>query len=419
MPDVVRLRESSTQQVTLSVEQADDLRRLGRELRGSQLFYLDEDDDTIQEEGTERETSVIACRHLHDDVYSVKVSNAVGAIGLTGLSLYVEPKIPVNHFAHVAKKTVARTRIGNDDVSIDSLDAFWELVATWCVTAVERVVRAGLLSDYRPETDDLALIRGRVDVRKTTQNFVQGRLRAHCTFEEYDIDHPLNRVLRAAMRFVASASWVSDVELKKRASRMDRVMEGVGYLQSRDLRIRTDRRTVRYVDALDLSLRVLGPLGANVLAGGRVGRTFLIPTPGMMEDGLRIVLAEALAPSDVRAGKKVVSNSPYFSINPDVLIDDGAVTGDVKYKVAGSSWVRNDVAQAALFATGFGARAAFLATFTDDEAVSDLHMNLGTLPLYRFVWHAVDGVSPEQAETDFVQRVRATLASFVRLRSVA
>lgn len=419
MPNTVRLRESATSQVAMTPEQARDLQRLGRELRGSGLFFGTEEDQEASDDLTEVQTSVILCRHLRDDLYSVKVANAVGAIGLAGLAIYVEPKIPVSHFAHIAKKAVARARLGVEEVGVASLDAFWELVANWCVTSVEKVVRDGLVSDYRSVTDDLALIRGRVDVRQTTHNFIQGRLQARCAFDEYDIDHALNRVLRAAMRLVASAPWVSDAELRKRASRMDRAMEGVGRLELGDLRMRTDRRTHRYSQAFELSQRVLGPVGANVLAGGRSGRTFLIPTPGLMEDGIRAVLSEALAPRDVRAGKRVVSNSPYFSINPDVLIDHGALTGDVKYKLAGPAWVRNDVAQAALFATGYGARAAFVATFADNESAQDLHMNLGELPLHRIVWHATDNVEPEAAERDFIRRIQETLGQYVSLRRVA
>jgi hypothetical protein len=418
MSNSLSLSEASTQRVRLSVEQAAELQRLGRELRGNKLFYRDIE-ETDEDEEEKKEASVISCTRIHDDVYSVKVSNAVGAIGLPGLTVSVLPKIPVEHFAHVAKRAVAQSRMGFEEVSVGSLDAFWELIANWCVTSVEKVLRAGLISDYRPETDDLSLVRGRVDVRRTTQNFVQGRLQARCTFDEFDINNSLNRVLRTAMRVIASTSRVSDETLKKRAARMDRAMEGVGQLERADLGVRTDRRSHRYTDALDFSLRVLGPLGVNVAHANQAGRTFLIPTAGLMEDGLRAVIADALSPHEVRAGKKIVSSSPYFSVNPDIVIDNGVVTGDVKYKLAGPSWVRQDVAQGALFATGYGAQAAFIATFSTKASVTDLDMNLGHLPIHRIVWKAIEGSEPSEAEREFIERIRSVLRPFLALRSVA
>jgi 5-methylcytosine-specific restriction enzyme subunit McrC len=426
MINTILVHESQPKVVELTVEQADVLRKLGVELKGSVAFYRDVDVDTSSEDtdgdsGVEEqsESAVITCTHVRDNKYRVKVANAVGAVALPGASLHIEPKIHISHFAHLAKKAVARHRSSAERVSVDSLDTFWELVATWCVSSVEKIYRAGLLSDYREETDDLSVVRGRVNVRRTADMFVHGQLAANCTFDEFDIDNSLNRVLRRAMGFISSASWLQDVELKKRAARMDRAMEGVGSLQHGDLGVKTDRRSRHYAEALDLSLRVLGPVGANVFAGAGVGRTFLIPTPGLMEEGMRAVLADGLFPVSVKAGKKVVSQAPFFSVNPDLVLNGGVITGDVKYKVASRMWVRSDVSQAALFATGYQASAALIATFSNTSGVGDLEMQLGDLLVKRFVWCADEELDPVEVEADFIDRVREFVSRYVGLVAVA
>lgn len=426
MDNTILVHESEPKVVELTVEQADVLRKLGVELKGNVAFSpatdigtLSEDTDGDSGVKEQSESSVITCTHIRDNKYQVKVANVVGAVALPGVSLHIEPKIHISHFAHLAKRAVSRHRSSSERVSVDSLDTFWELVATWCVTAVEKIYRAGLLADYREETDDLSVVRGRVNVRRTAEKFVYGQMAVNCTFDELDVDNSLNRVLRRAMSYVSSASWSQDVELKKRASRMDRAMEGVGILQYGDVAVKTDRRSRHYAEALDLSLRVLGPVGANVFAGAGVGRTFLIPTPGLMEEGLRAVLIDGLFPVEVKSGKKVLSQSPFFSVNPDLVLNGGVITGDVKYKIASREWVRSDVSQAALFATGYRASAALIATFSREPHLADSEMQLGNLLLKRFVWCADEELDPADVEADFVDRARKFVSRYVGLTAVA
>ncbi len=426
MAKTIIVHESQPCVVELTVGQAEVLHQLGLTLKGNAAFYGDAQIDTVVEEdesasdaSEQFESRVITCTHIQGNRYRIKVANAVGAVALPGASLHIEPKIHVAHFAHLAKRAVARSRSSNESISVDSLDAFWELVATWCVASVEKIYRAGFLSDYREESDYMAVVRGRVNVRSTAERFLKGQLAVSCTFDEFDIDNPLNRVLRGAMRFISSASWLKDVDLKKRASRMDRAMEGVGSLLHGDLGVKTDRRSRHYGEALDLSVRVLSSVGANVLAGAAKGRTFLIPTPGLIEEGLRAVLAEGLSPVKVKSGKRVISQSPYFSVNPDLVLNDGVVTGDVKYKIASGVWVRSDVSQAALFAAGYKASAAVIATFSKTLDVTDLEMQLGGLLIKRFVWCADEGSDPVQAEADFVARVRDFVTDYVGLVAFA
>jgi 5-methylcytosine-specific restriction endonuclease McrBC regulatory subunit McrC len=419
------LIESREKTLALSDEQVDALRALGRQLRGQAEFYRSPNDDVadVEEELEDSEEpvdrSVIRCVSDGHGKYKVRVANAIGAVALPGATLHVLPKIPVTHFAHIARQSYSSFRSSHEAVSVDSLDVFWEIVALWCVESVEHLVRYGLLADYKEYTDDLEMVRGRVNVRGTTNNFLRGRLRAECTFDELDIDHPLNRILRAAVRTIASRSSISNSELKKRASRLDHVMEGIGPLRHSDLSVQIDRRTHRYADAVDLSCRVLGVVGTNVATGAQFGRTFLIPTPGLIEEGVRTVLRRSLAPVSVTKQGKVMDGDVYFSVNPDLVFANGVVTGDVKYKVATSTWNRGDVQQASMFAMGFSAIAAVITTFSCSESIGDLTMQLGDVELRRIVWDARADVVPSDAEDFFVAKVKSFLAGKIPLIAVA
>jgi hypothetical protein len=121
----------------------------------------------------------------------------------------------------------------------------------------------------------------------------------------------------------------------------------------------------------------------------------------------------------VKAAKKVVSRSPFFSVNPDLVFNNGVITGDVKYKVASPMWVRSDVAQAALFASSFQASAALITTFSNTSRIADLEMQLGDLLVKRIIWCADADLDPVEVETDFIDRVRQFVSRYVGLVAVA
>src|SRR5205814_9710564 len=114
-----------------------------------------------------------------------------------------------------------------------------------------------------------------------------------------------------------------------------------------------DRRSGHYADALTLAKHVLHGQGRLFEHGVAPAWTFLIPTPRMVEDGLRNILAERLAPVwDVRKRGHQLQGST-LTFNPDFLFQDGLAVADVKYKLLGSHWTRPDLYEVLAFATAF------------------------------------------------------------------
>lgn len=408
MAEKCSLVESLPRRLVLTLDQADQLRDLGKQLRGKDRQFDNGTDASSDDAAESDEKRILTCQPVggEENTYDVRALNVAGVVGLPGLDLHILPKIPMNHFVHIARYAVSRPRLSNEEVSIDSLEAFWELIAEWCISAVEKIVRDGLIADYHELSDDLSVVRGRVNVRKTAEHFVNGRLQANCTFEEFDHDNALNRVLRTAMRYIAAATWLCEGELKKRAARMNRALEGIGDLQKGDIYVQVDRRSRRYSEAIDLSLRVLGEMGADVDMGNKLGRTFLFYTPALIEQGLRKILSDSLAPLPVYKSSRLLSENPVFRVNPDLVFGNVLLTGDVKYKVAGDTWVRDDVAQATLFASAFGVQRAVIATFSIEHLGSDLELEFYSLMLKRIVWEASPHVDPLISQADFLFRMK-------------
>lgn len=88
---------------------------------------------------------------------------------------------------------------GTDHVGTESFDHLHDLFAEILVRGVGTQVKRGLHRDYRKHSDELATVRGRIDITRTaaTRSTTRGRL--VCEFDEYDPDTPHNQALKSAI----------------------------------------------------------------------------------------------------------------------------------------------------------------------------------------------------------------------------
>lgn len=88
---------------------------------------------------------------------------------------------------------------GRDRIASESFDHLHDLLAEILVRGVGAEVKRGLHHDYRRNREELATVRGRIDITGTvaTRSTVRGRL--VCEFDEYEIDTPHNRVLKSVI----------------------------------------------------------------------------------------------------------------------------------------------------------------------------------------------------------------------------
>ena len=412
MSNLIEIVESqASDPLELTPIQLLEIKKMGQELASKKSFYgLDEDDELDTEEKGAAE--VIKCVPTNSGLHRVRVHNAIGSISLTDLTIHILPKISMKHFVHLARRTFEEPRSHTNPIDASSLNAFRNVLASWCVNSIERLIRGGLIAEYQEFNDKLSLVRGRVNSSATATNFLRGRLLVDCRFEDLDIDNSLNRIIKAALLLISMDRNAFSSDLRSRSYDIYQRMPQVGKVSSSDFKVQLGRHSNHYTSALDLSLRIIAGSAVDIRSGNLSGQTFLIPTPGLIEAAIRKILESKLAPIQVKKSGKIVSQNVFFSINPDLVFDNGRVTGDVKYKIASTNWVRNDVAQAAMFASGFNARAAVIVSFSNHPGNSDLKMNLGELPLHRITWNSAQDKDPVEAEEEFIARMRAFLLTF-------
>ena len=334
--------------------------------------------------------------------WTVRVANAVGVIGLPGVRLIVEPKIPRHHLVYLLGMGATAPRSAGSVVEYEESESFWELLAKMFVDSAERLVAHGLRRSYRHHREELSFIRGRINPTSSHLRLRRGLMRFDCEFDTYDLDMPLNRTILAAARRVVRSDSV-DPEVRRRAGGVVSAFYGVSNFEEADLKVVPDRDTAAYLEVHACARFILAGRGLGFGGNGIGGETYLIPTPLAVESAIRRLVTNALATQvTVSRGRKVVSGTS-LTLNPDLVVGLDAI-GDVKYKVWSGVWVRSDLYQLIAFATGYSATHALHLGFSVEPSRGGFWV--GGVCVSRVVWNACPDISAEAACDSFVRDLR-------------
>ena len=379
------LVESETTNVALTREQADGLRVLGRKLASKKGWWGG---------AFERESSVIDCSRTHDG-WDVRVRDAVGLIALPEVQLVVRPKIPTPHLFYLFNRAGATPRLDDQLGGLAAGLELWELMARWFIRALERLLRLDLSRDYVPVREPLQIVRGRIDVLETSRTFLGGRLTLTCEYDDFLVDTPLNRLLRACTRTIAASPGLPrGIRMQARVAlgRMDEIGD---FLPS-DMRAQPDRLDLHYSDAITLAKTILAGALRDLDAGPRSAWTFLLRTPDLVESGLRAVLQEHLDPRTAPQKGSLTLTPSRLTLNPDLIFPGSLGVGDVKYKLASGDWRRADLYQVVAFATGFGVSNALMVDFNRFGTRNAPTLQIGGVKATNISWPAEDAIDPDK-----------------------
>lgn len=385
----VRLKESREESVTLTDAEAASLRSIGERLASQKQWWGSEDIEPPSSR------TVVRCQAVTGSEYRIRVSDAVGVIGLEHTQLIVEPKIALSHLLYLfaaseqfPRHLLERTQIGSDA-------SFFNVIAAWFVQSCEALLRHGLVSDYARVTGDLACARGRIHTVKTARSILVGRPVIRCDYDLRSDDTSLNRVLKAASLRLLGWPALTD-DLHARCRRIQHRLSDVGDLEPWDTTVRLDALTRIYKDALPLALLILKGSSVAIHEGPHSTWTFLCRTPEAVEVGVRNSLSQRLE-THCKVTKRgmVLTGDRKRTLNPDLVFGDAAAVGDVKYKVSlDGSIGRADLNQIATFATGYGVNAGVVIAFSG-EAVGE-RVGIGPIEVRGLNWDIRDR-DPEHA----------------------
>lgn len=331
------------------------------------------------------------------------VHNAVGVITTGQRTLEVRSKIPQTHYLFLLQEGQILPRMADLPVGVQEGHSLWELVARWYLQALREVLRADLIRDYRSRREVLQLVRGRLNPLPTAREFARGRIALDCTFEEFDTDNALNRVLRAAARAVA-ANRLLPLSVRKEAVLYAHQLDGIGDLVPSDLEVQLDLRTDFYRDALILARHVLTRQGRTLQGGTAPAWAFLLSSPLAIEAGVRAILSRGMQGTCTVTRAKRLLPPSQWSLNPDLVFGHEEATGDVKYTNLRGEWQREHIYQATTFATGFRCTDALVVGFRDRQLTQcPAPLDVGDVHISQIAWLADEHTPPQESAQALVR----------------
>lgn len=387
------LVESQASELTLSQEEASLLAAVGRRLASDRTWFG---------ERPPEERTVIRCTPGSSGRWLVRVQDAVGVVSLGDLQIVVRPKIATPHLLYLFARGLQVPRLDDQQAAAESAAALWELVARWFVRSTMAVIRRDLSRDYRATSEVLQSVRGQVQRLATARAYYTGRIEIHCEFDDFVVDTPLNRLLRAAAREVSRSALLSTAVRKDALSVLARLND-VGELREQDIAAIVDRRTWYYRDAVILAKHILRAVGRTFAAGAETAWSFLIRTPELVEAGIRQIVAEELDHLKITKFSAPLIGAS-FGVTPDLVFGSGWAVGDVKYKLTDGGWNRADLYEVVAFAAAFRCKNAALICFANDRRPSH-SVGVGEFQVSQMIWNCAD--TPERAATQLCKAMRA------------
>jgi hypothetical protein len=400
--------ESTWTRLHLSREDLDALLTLKDKWRTNRSKWWGQAADDDEQIGG----AVIGVRPLRGGDTEVKIYDAIGAIELPQSVIIVHPKIPIAHFNYIAARSLNVPRIYKGNFGLLAGENFLELICLWGLQSIEEILRNGLTRNYLSLREDLKSVRGRVGMARTFINLTRGDLAIDCTHEEYSPDNPLNRVLKYSLQFMVGNAAIS-ASTRGHAKRLLKQFGEVGNLQPKDKYIDPARNAKRYKDALHFANQIVEKRGLALESGQAKARSFLYKTPLLIEEGIRRIIAENLAPTRVIKPKAATFNSSRdkrISVNPDLAVSENPLyVGDVKYKVQTADWRRSDLAQSVFFAVAFNSPKSLVIDFEDENSKPNGIVQISQVQVTAIGWDARETVSPEESARKLVDSMKVWL----------
>lgn len=274
----------------------------------------------------------------------LKAGQVVGILATPGMTLEILPKIDGDNgeVRRALIRMLAMTReLPVADGELASLDTqrhdLLELIIRLFADRLLAAVRRGMPRRYLAREEDLALLRGKLNVKRQLTHLAVRPDRLACRFDEFSEDTPLNRVFKAAVIRLSSIarSAANTRRLAEITARFECVYNTPNPL--REL-AQLDRTNTAFHDLYRLARLFLAGDWQTTTGGRAEGFTLLFAMNRLFEEFIGQSLKRALATRSVylqpREHCAVTSaDGGLFYLRPDALIKEPTpIILDTKWK---------------------------------------------------------------------------------------
>lgn len=237
-----------------------------------------------------------------------------------------------------------------------------EVFISQFLNSVNVLVKRGLRSDYLRRQDNLAFLKGKLNVGKQVKHNYINKHKFYCEYDDFLLDRPANRLLHSALRKVKSIS--RSAANQKLVQELEFVFHEVP--QSSDYKldftnVKLDRGMNHYQVPLVWCKLILEGLSPQSMKGDSHAVSLLFPMEKVFEDYVAKVLRKQLAVSHPQlivntqvTGEHLAryDSRDMFSLRPDLIITKGEVNKvvlDTKWKLLDTKLNNSNVSQSDIY----------------------------------------------------------------------
>ena len=103
-------------------------------------------------------------------------------------------------------------------VGTESFDNIYNLFSIILCMMVRKQVKKGITKDYINESNELATVKGKINITQTIKNNSLTRNRLYCDYDEFSANNPLNQIIKTTSYYLINSKYIGKVtkkELKK------------------------------------------------------------------------------------------------------------------------------------------------------------------------------------------------------------
>ncbi|MFJ2469540.1 McrC family protein [Glutamicibacter sp. NPDC087583] len=295
-------------------------------------------------------TRLVVVRGAGHGKWKLIPNGLVGAVQIDNLLVEVKPKDKVGISQILFLLSYAKDPgFRPQNVEAETTEDLWAALGETLARLGERATSRGVLQGYVSQDEALRTVRGRIRMSDQVTHRPGFMFPIEVTHDEYTIDVPENRILRAAVRRMLVVPKL-DVEVRRRLLHLDRKLADVSSLV-RGHRLpqwTPSRLNAAYVPALRIAEVVLRNMVAEASPGKLHVASFVVNMAKVFEDFVTMALTEALRkyPGRTVAQYKTYMDEPCSDGTPGIVLKpdivhfvDGEATliFDAKYKSASAN----------------------------------------------------------------------------------
>lgn len=235
----------------------------------------------------------------------LRAQQVVGVIAADDVTLEILPKIDGNESDAAARRSLVHMLAAVLDLDIVDgglTDLGWQrddmleiLIRLFCDRLFEALHR-GLPRRYVPHDDDLAALRGRLDVKRQFTVLAASPQRLACRFDELSADIALNQIMKAAVTTLAKVARAP--ENQRRLAELSFAFADITAVPVKALpwhQVVIDRSNRSWAQLLSLAKLLLGERFQTTSTGDARGFSLLFEMNKLFEEFVGRSLARALA----------------------------------------------------------------------------------------------------------------------------